>query len=156
MPTLEDIYCKYGEAAEAAALLETELGNQLLLIRATEKRLHVDKNVKLATEILESINRLTLGQLIKKLNKSTASVEEMEALFSRALDERNRLFHAFYRHHNFRRNSDEGRAIMIADLDSIHTTLLDAYKALMLLSGIDLYALVEAGTMPTPSKHVPI
>jgi hypothetical protein len=27
---------------------------------------------------------------------------------------------------------------MMADLDSIHTKLLDAYKAVMLLSGIDL------------------
>jgi hypothetical protein len=35
--------------------------------------------------------------------------------------------------HNFRRNSEEGRARMLDDLESIHDTLLHAYKAVMLL-----------------------
>jgi hypothetical protein len=33
MLTLDDVYSKFGEAAEAAQLLETELGNMLLLVR---------------------------------------------------------------------------------------------------------------------------
>jgi hypothetical protein len=60
-----------------------------------------------------------------------------------ALEERNRLSHHFYRQHNFRKNSNKGREIMLKDLDSIHETLMEAYKAIMLLSGIDLDALVK-------------
>lgn len=36
MPTLDDVYCKFGFASEAAQLLETELGNMLLIAGATE------------------------------------------------------------------------------------------------------------------------
>jgi hypothetical protein len=41
------------------------------------------------------------------------------------------------------RDSEEGRTIMMNDLRSIHETVIEAYKALMLLSGIDLDALAE-------------
>jgi hypothetical protein len=41
---------------------------------------------------------------------------------------------------------------MLNDLESIHDTLLEAYKAVMLLSGIDLDAVI--GQLPT--SHVPI
>jgi hypothetical protein len=42
---------------------------------------------------------------------------------------------------------------MLEDLESIHSTLLDAYKAVLALSGIDLDALVD---MKLPTRHVPI
>jgi hypothetical protein len=71
----------------------------------------------------------------------------------KALDERNRLFNSFYRQHNFRRNSDDGRQRMLDDLESVHKTLLDAYKAVMLLSGVDLDNL-SATELPT--KHLSI
>jgi hypothetical protein len=46
---------------------------------------------------------------------------------------------------------------MLKDLDSIHSMLIDAYKAVMLLSGVDLDALVEAaGDFNGPTRHVPI
>jgi hypothetical protein len=38
-------------------------------------------------------------------------------LLANALAERNQPFHSFYRKHNFRRNSKEGRAKMLEDLD---------------------------------------
>ena len=34
MPTLDDVYRKFGEASEAAQLLETELGTMLLTVGA--------------------------------------------------------------------------------------------------------------------------
>jgi hypothetical protein len=37
-----------------------------------------------------------------------------------------------------RKTTDAGRAIMMADLETMHVTLIDAYKALSLLSGINL------------------
>lgn len=156
MPTLDDVYRKFGETAEAAQLLETELGSMLLLERAVDENLIAKPNSKLAADLYEKINRHTLGQLLRELNNTPLSLDALDSLLSKALQERNRLSHSFYRHHNFRRN-DEGRAIMLQDLDSIHSTLLEAYKAVMLLSGIDLDALVNAtNDFQGPTKHVPI
>ena len=59
----------------------------------------------------------------------------------------------FTREHNFRRNSDEGRALMLQDLEGIHSALLDAYKAVLALSGVDLDA---ASGMQLPTRHLPI
>lgn len=86
---------------------------------------------------------MTLGQIIRGIKGRVSAVaeeiNELEALPSAALEARNRLQHSFYREHNLRRNSEEGRAIMLADLESIHTTILVAYKkTVKILSGIDL------------------
>src|ERR1035437_6396379 len=45
-------------------------------------------------------------------------------ILSDMLDHVKPPLHSFYRLHNFRRNSDEGRKLMLSDLDSIHDTLL--------------------------------
>jgi hypothetical protein len=151
--TLDDVYRKFGEASEAAQLLETELGNVLIKIGVVEENLLNESNQDQASELFKKINRQTLGQLLKNVSSSTESVGHLEALLSRALAERNRLSHSFYRRHNFRRNSEEGRALMLNDLELIHDTLLEAYKAVMLLSGIDLDA---AHIDQLPTRQVPI
>jgi hypothetical protein len=157
VPTLDDIYRKFGETAEAAQLLETQLGNMLLLSRGAEDGLFTEPNPELASDLFSTINRHTLGQLIKRLNSTPQSLDALESLFSKALQERNRLSHSFYRQHNFRRNSDEGRALMLKDIESIHDTLLRAYKAVMLLSGVDLDTLVESGIEHNAiTRHVQI
>ena len=153
MSTIDDVYRKFGEASEAAQLFETELGNVLIKIGVAEANLLNEPNQDRASELVKKINRQTLGQLLKNVSSSTGSVGHLEALLSRALAERNRLSHSFYRRHNFRRNSEEGRAFMLNDLESIHDTLLEAYKAVMLLSGIDLDA---AHIDQLPTRHVPI
>jgi hypothetical protein len=86
---------------------------------------------------------------------TTPPLDTLETVLWRALEERNRLQHSFYRQHNFRRNSDQGRAAMLRDLDQIHDAILDAYKAVMLLSGIDLEA-EAAMPFSFPTRHVPI
>src|SRR3974377_1646555 len=106
MPTLDDVYRKFGEVAEAAQLLETELGNMLLFAHCVDEQLIENKDPSRAADILASVNRCTLGQLLKNLNNRTQSLDALEAVLSTALQERNRLFHSFYREHNFRRNSD--------------------------------------------------
>jgi len=118
MPTLDDVYRKFGEAAEAAQLIETELGNMLLQLRCGNEGLLENANPAEAADILGSINRHTLGQLLKSLNNHTQSLDALDGVLSRALEERNRLFHSFYRSHNFRRNSEEGRALMLKDLEN--------------------------------------
>jgi hypothetical protein len=140
VPTLDHVYRKFGQTAEVAQLIETELGTMLLIILASERSLFTEPDSASAAEILETINRQTLGQLLRKLKVKTEIVDDHEELLWNALQERNRLFHSFYRQHNFRRNSDEGRVLMLRDLEALHDVLLAAYKAIMLLSGVDLEA----------------
>lgn len=46
---------------------------------------------------------------------------------------------------------------MLKDLELIHDTVLRAYKAVMLLSGVDVDALVVSSIEPDPpTRHVPI
>jgi hypothetical protein len=153
VPTLDDVYRKFGETSEMAQLLETELGNQLFIIEAVDAGLLDKSNPKYAADLLNTINSHTLGKLLTRLKAKSKSPDVLETLLSNALDERNRLFHSFYREHNFRRNTDEGRDFMMDDLQSIHELLTKAYKAVMLLSGVDLDN-VSQDVLPT--RHVPI
>src|SRR6185437_313228 len=101
MPSLEDVYRKFGEAAEAAQILETELSNMLFEARCTVEGLFENQNPTRAASILTSVDRHTLGQLLKSLNNHKQSLNALDCLLAKARDERNRLFHSFYREHNF-------------------------------------------------------
>jgi hypothetical protein len=153
MPTLDDVFRKFGETAEAAQLLETELGNLLMMARCIDAGLLENKNPALAGDILDSVNRQTLGQLLKSANNHLQSLDSLDSLLTEARNGRNRLSHSFYRRHNFRRNSGEGRTLMLTDLDTIHSALLLAYKAVLALSGLDLDVIAE---MQLPRNHLPI
>jgi hypothetical protein len=153
MPTLDEVYRKFGEVAEAAQLLETEFGTMLLCAQGVEHDLFAGDKSELATEICNKINKSTLGQILRQLAKSAGFSGDFDLLLANALAERNRLFHSFYRKHNFRRNLDEGRAKMLSDLERMHETILDAYKAVLALEGIDLDKLMD---MPLPTQHVKI
>tara|TARA_R110001592_G_scaffold314747_1_gene590490 strand:- start:661 stop:1134 length:474 start_codon:yes stop_codon:yes gene_type:complete len=157
MPTLDDVYRKYGEVSEAAQLLETELGTMLFKNSAIETDLIVNPNPEKATEIYNKINKHTLGQLINKLGKKETGISQLAILLDQALKVRNKLAHSFYLQHNLRRNSDQGCAVMLDDLNGMHDQLLDAYKAVMLLQGVDLEALAtEEGAAPQPAGHLRI
>ena len=153
MPTLDDVYLKFGFASEAAQLLETQLGTILFVSGAVEQNLIEAQDAGAATTLYNSINRKTLGQLLKGVKNTSVSVEHLEELLSKALKERNRLAHSFYRQHNFRRNSEDGCQVMLDDLENIHEILLEAYKAVMLLSGIDLD---KVSSSNAPKGRVPI
>lgn len=153
---LDEVYRKFGEAAEAAQLIETELSTMLMMVRGTEAGLLSTPDPARATALLDKINRHTLGQLIRGLNGKDQSLDALDELLTNAREARNRLFHSFYRKHNFRRNSDAGRAIMLADLESIHGTLLAAYDAILRLSGVDPEAMAAEWGYVLPAKHVPL
>ncbi|MYG12953.1 MAG: hypothetical protein F4171_09170 [Gammaproteobacteria bacterium] len=157
MPTLDDVYRKFGETAEAAQLLETQLGNLLLQHDCIDADLLENPDPIQATAIYDRINRKTLGQLIHSLGSVVDSVANVEQILSDALVARNRLTHSFYLRHNLRRNSNNGREIMLRDLDTLHDSLLEAYKAVLLLSGVDLDQIVtEQGEDPLPSGYLPM
>ena len=144
MAAREEVYEKFGMAAEAAQLLETELGTMLLIFRRAEDGLFFGDKPHIAREILAQIDRSTLGRLLKQIGSRTDSPEVVEEFFANALAERNRLMHSFYRQHGVGINTPEGRDLMLQDLQQLHTVILDAYKAALLLSGIDLDAIVGA------------
>ena len=141
MPTLDEVYRRFGEVSEAAQIVETDLGTMLLFFGAVDQGI-IKPTLEVASEraadLMHRINRQTFGQLLKNAKRHADALEQLEPLLSKALEERNRLAHSFYRQHNFRRNSEPGRAIMMQDLEAIHETLIQAMKALSLLSGIDL------------------
>jgi hypothetical protein len=122
-------------------------------MRGMAHDLFAGDKVELATEIHNKINKSTLGQLLKQLARAASFSGDLELLLADALAERNQLFHSFYRKHNFKRNSDEGRAKMLEDLERKHETILEAYVAVMRLSGIDLDKLTN---VPMPTTHVKI
>ena len=100
MPTLDDVYWKFGYVAEAAQLLETELGNMLIKHGIVEENLVNQPDPNRAAELFRQIDKHTLGQLIKKLIVKDKGIAKLEDELGTALDERNRLFHAFYRQQN--------------------------------------------------------
>jgi hypothetical protein len=151
--SLDDVYRKFGEVSEAAQLLETELGNILLLYKGAEAGLFDGSDHEAADKILDHINRSTLGQLLWQLRGNHDGLDALEEVIAEAKSERNRLIHSFYRDHNFRRNSSEGCKLMLRDLESMHGKIIEAYKAVMKLSGLDLDKL-KLQNLPT--GHIPI
>lgn len=138
MATKDDVYRKFGEASEAAQILETELGTLLLEHKLIEADLFEKPDSDRATAIYDQINKQTLGQLIRSLGHVSDLDFDVDQVLSDALVARNRLAHSFYLKHNLRINSEEGRDVMMRDLDVIHICLLQAHKAALLLSGADV------------------
>lgn len=160
MTTLEDVYCKFGVTAEAAQLLELQLGNMLLEINAEAEDLFTFVNDERAMKIVGKVNSYTLGQLLLHLRKSPDLLTSLECQLNHALSERNRLSHHFFRQHNLRRNSDEGCAVMLCDLEAIHIVLLNTFRSLNQLCGVNLENVINAFQTPQglllPSQHLSI
>ena len=153
MARRDQVYQKFGEASEAAQLLETELGTLLLEIEAIEKDLIVSVDKDKSALLLNRINKSTLGQLINKFNQGiSVATDELCDLLEDALAARNRLTHSFFRLHNLRINSNEGREIMLADLEELHLKIFVAYTKLLLIQGIDLSRISNV----PQSGHLPI
>ena len=102
MADRHELYAKYGIAAEAAQLLETELGTLLLCLRALDEGWHITPNGDAAREVLDQIDRSTLGRLLHRLKQHIKIEGDLEERFSSALEARNRLMHGFFERHNFK------------------------------------------------------
>jgi hypothetical protein len=124
-----ELYAKYGIAAEAAQLFETELGTLLLGLRGIENDWHVSPDPAAARKALDSIERSTLGRLLNDLSQSIQIDSDLADRFSSALQARNRLIHGFFEKHNFKIQTREGRTEMIKDLDGLHRELIWAWQA---------------------------
>jgi len=154
MLTKNDIYQKFGETAEAGQLLETELGTALLEVDLIGEDLYNKKDPEAAKEIIRKVNKKTLGQILRKLQGNLDGLDKLDDQLEKALKERNRLAHSFFREHNVRIFSPDGLEIMMKDLSSIHSCLLKAYRQVLLLTqGVDIF---KQGDIPEAPDHYPI
>jgi hypothetical protein len=88
MPTLDDVYRKFGMVSEAAQLLETELGTLLFDFGIAAEGLLMPTpaaNRERAAKLLDGINRQTLGQLIRSAKRHTDALDQLEPLIGTAL-----------------------------------------------------------------------
>ena len=129
MADRHELYAKYGIAAEAAQLFETELGTLLLGLRGLDEGWHLVPDGEAAREILDTIDRSTLGRMLNDLKRHITIEGDLEEGFAAALRARNRLMHGFFERHNFKIQTEEGRREMIADLDGLHDELFAAWRA---------------------------
>lgn len=129
MADRQELYAKYGIAAEAAQLFETELSTLLLALRGLENDWHLVPDGAAAREVLDSIDRSTLGRVLNDLKRHITIEGNLEEAFSSALKARNRLMHGFFERHNFKIQTEDGRREMIADLDGLHGELFAAWRA---------------------------
>ena len=153
MASIDEVFRKFGETSESAQLLETELGTLVLAEEARREGWIEEPNPLAAGEALDSINKSTLGRLFDRAEKAGVPIEQTRESLDRALQERNRLMHSFFREHNYRRFSPEGCDLMLADLEEIHKAVFGAYKLILRISGTDLDAMEQ---IEFPTKHIPI
>jgi len=128
MATRDELYAKFGIIAEAAQLFETELGTLLLSVSAIENSWHVTPDPVNARKALDQIEAHTLGRLLGVLKGKVAFDEHLAERFASASKVRNRLNHGFYERHNFKIQTDEGRDVMIADLEKLHEELFQVWR----------------------------
>lgn len=128
MATRDELYAKFGITAEAAQLFETELGTLLLCARGLANGWHVVPDPATGRDLLRDIDKSTLGGLLSKLKRHVNFDEDLSGRFAGALAARNRLNHGFYERHNFKIQTDEGRDVMMADLEALHDELFEAWQ----------------------------
>lgn len=133
MATLDTVYWKFGYASEAAQLLEVELINVLI-------EYEINQGVEIPSlkkQFLE-MDKFTLGRLDSILKKKGLADNETLQHVSLALTARNYLAHEFYRTHNFGKDTPQGRQKMFDDLKKVHVTIFEAYRKVLLISGIEI------------------
>ena len=127
MATRDELYAKFGITAEAAQLFETYLGTLLLAARGLEHGWHVKPDPATAQKASDEIDAATLGVMLNRLKGVVQFDDALKDRFASALKARNRLIHGWYERHNFKIQTDEGRDVMIADLEKLHTELFEAW-----------------------------
>lgn len=128
MASREEVYAKFGLAAEAAQLFETELGTMLLALKGQERGWHLQANPEEAAKFYDELNRRTLGQILAGLRQRIDLDEHGAETFDRALRARNRLNHGFFERHDFAIFAEAGRDAMLDELETLHSQLTEAYK----------------------------
>jgi hypothetical protein len=143
LATRDEVYAKFGITAEAAQLFEVELGSLLLCARAIEQGWRSKADSDKARKLLHDIDRSTMGHLLNNLKKCVRLDDGLADRFASALQTRNRLFHRFHESHNFKIQTDEGRDAMMADLETMHVDLVNAWQVASSMAGAATAFLLE-------------
>jgi hypothetical protein len=122
------VYCKFGLAAEAAQLFETELGTLLLGATGAENAWHVEPDPEAGRKLVDEIDDHTLGRLLGRVKQKVGFSVDMEGKFTAALKARNRLMHGFFEKHNFRIQTESGRDKIVAALEVLHSDLFNGWQ----------------------------
>jgi len=144
MATRDDIYHKFGITAEAAQLLELELGTLLMSCHGLKRRLWEKEKSPEANKLYKKIDKSTLGMIISEVKKNMTVAENIETTLTEALKIRNELIHSFYWKHNFKIESDDGRDAMMEDLENMHDKLFNAYQLSQTMTGIMMNIVIES------------
>ena len=130
--TLRLLYFEFGRTAEMAQIMEMEAGNFALsfVSLAFDPSKVTDDERDLLRAIVDDVNSRTFGNLLKQIRKIGDVSENIRRIVDEAIEKRNYLVHKFFRSHNLRINSEEGREEMIADLRAIHESLSRAHAVL--------------------------
>ena|ERR1700674_4132053 len=149
--TLRVLYLEFGRTAEMAQVMELEAGNLALSFAAFafDPSKITDDERCLLRAIVDDVNSRTFGNLLKQIRKIGGVDEGIQRIVDEALEKRNYLVHKFFRSHNLRINSEEGRKEMIADLGAIHESLSRAHAV---LTGMT-HTLNQAFGRPNISEH---
>lgn len=128
----DQLYTKFGRTAEMAQSLEVEAGNVFLGIVAIWVKTDeiTDEQRAFHRDLVNDLNRRTLGDLLRHMRPLIAHDESVVSGIDTALERRNYLMHGFFRTHNFRIFSEEGRGIMSRELDEIYRSLAFARASL--------------------------
>ena len=102
MPDRYELYAKFGIAAEAAQLFETELGTLLLGFRGSEKNWHIEPDGAAARVVVDKIDRSTLGKHLDDLRNYINFEGGVEDVFFSGLAARNQLAHGYFERHGLR------------------------------------------------------
>lgn len=131
-----ELYAKYGIAAEAAQLFETELGTILLALRALEEGWHSMPNPAAAQELLTTIDKSTLGRMLNKVRENFKVNAELDQILQSRVEARNKLSHGFFAKHNYRIQNEDGRAEMVEELGRLHLDVFAAWQAASAISSL--------------------
>lgn len=150
MTSREDVYHDAGKALELAQLLETEIGTALLALDALEKKSFIRQDADAYRRLLDAIDKQTLGRSLDKIRKQLNLTENLEVLFTEALDARNFLAHRFFPHHGLAILESGGCTAMALHIQDLRSKLLPAYNtaqniASILVSSVALLHKVHAG-----------
>jgi hypothetical protein len=135
-----ELYAEFGMVAEKAQVLEFEAGNVALAFLTV----FFDKNditpelTEMFRNIVDDLNHKTFGSMVRQLKKTLNLSDSIIEVIDEALERRNYLTHHFFRKHNFRLFSEEGRKIMIAELKEIQEKIDKAHQMMSAISSLML------------------
>lgn len=115
----KEIYAYFGLAAFAANLLESSLINWTVALRLGNLSGTKRQDFETAFGHFE---KRTLGQLLRATRELTAVPTDLDSVLTKALSERNRLIHHFFREHAVNATHPAGQKVIIGELSSMIKT----------------------------------